>query len=76
MLVVTFKPVVKIPKLPASTEVMYGTDPCFAISGWVDWGTLFPGRCPGLSPLAVLRPTPVSLAHPFRLAPPPQRGAM
>jgi len=20
--------------------------------GWVDWGTLFPGRCPGLSPLA------------------------
>ena len=32
--------------------------------GWVGWGALFPGRCPGLSPLAALRPTPAPLAHP------------
>jgi len=32
--------------------------------GWIGWGALFPGRCPGLSPLAALRPTPASLAHP------------
>jgi len=31
--------------------------------GWVGWGALFPGRCPGLSPLAALRPTPIPLVH-------------
>jgi len=32
--------------------------------GWVGWEALFPGRCPGLSPLAALRPKPTPLATP------------